>query len=244
MFPGMPRSRRSVPQPDAAVVPTAELLADPSRVAMLWALMDGRRLPAGDLARIACIRPSTASEHLARLVEAGWLGVEQTGRHRYLRLIHPGVAELLETLAVVGGTTQPSARQVGPTGAMRLARSCYDHLAGQAGVALTSALLAGGALVEDGLGYRVTATGRERFARLGIDTDAIAEEATARRRHFARMCLDWSERRHHVAGALGSALLALVLERGWFARMPDTRALRLSNDGRRALQKEFGVRLL
>lgn len=240
----MPRSRRAVPQPDAAVVPTAELLADPSRVAMLWALMDGRRLPAGDLARLAGIRPSTASEHLGRLVEAGWLGVEQTGRHRYLRLIHPGVAELLETMAVVGGTTQPSARQVGPTGAMRLARSCYDHLAGQAGVALTSALLDSRALMEEGLGYRVTAAGRDRFAALGIDTDALAAEANARRRHFARMCLDWSERRHHVAGALGGALLTVVLERAWFVRMPNTRALRLSNDGRRVLQREFGVRLL
>ncbi len=239
----MPRSRRSVHPPDAAVVPTAVLLADPSRVTMLWALMDGRRLPAGDLARLAGIRASTASEHLARLIDAGWLSVEQTGRHRYLRLVHPGVAELLETMAVVDGTPQPSMRRVGPTGAMRLARSCYDHLAGQAGVALTDALLAGGALTEEGLGYRVTASGRDRFAALGIDTDAIATEANARRRHFARMCLDWSERRYHVAGALGNALLALVLERGWFERMPDTRALRLSNGGRRALQREFDVRL-
>jgi DNA-binding transcriptional ArsR family regulator len=240
----MPSSRRPAPAPDASVVPAAELLADASRVTMLWALMDGRRLPAGDLARLAGIRASTASEHLARLVHAGWLGVEQVGRHRYLRLIHPGVAELLETMAVLDGVSTPTPRAVGPTGAMRLARSCYDHLAGQAGVALTEALLQSGTLLEDSLGYRVSAAGRERFAAWGIDTDALAHEATTRRRHFARMCLDWSERRYHVAGALGAALLGLVLERGWFERQPETRALRLTNSGRRALQRELGVRLL
>jgi DNA-binding transcriptional ArsR family regulator len=240
----MARSRRSVRAPDTTVVHTAALLADPSRVAMMWALMDGRRLPAGDLARIAGIRASTASEHLARLVEAGWLGAEQVGRHRYIRIIHPGVAELLETMAVVGGATPKSLREVGPTGAMRLARSCYDHLAGQAGVALTRALLTNNVLQEEGPGYLVTVSGRGRFAALGIDTDALTAEARTRRRHFARACLDWSERREHVAGLLGSALLTLVLERGWFARKADTRALRLTNDGRRALQREFGVRLL
>lgn len=239
----MPRSRRAALPPDAAVTPTATLLADPSRVAMLWALLDGRRLPAGDLARVARIRPSTASAHIARLVDAGWLGVEQAGRHRYLRLVHPGVAELLERMAAVDGAAPPSPRQVGPTGAMRLARSCYDHLAGHAGVALASALVRDGALVEDGLAYRVTASGRERFAALGIDTDALAADARARRRDVARLCLDWSERRHHVAGLLGSALLALVLERGWFERMPGTRALRPTNDGRRAFQREFDARL-
>mgnify|MGYP002780284029 CR=1 FL=1 len=201
-------------------------------------------MPAGDLARLAGIQPSTATAHLARLVAAGWLGVEQVGRHRYLRLIHPGVAELIETMAGLGGTPEASRRQVGPSGAMRLARSCYDHLAGHAGVALTNALVLDGALAEDGLTYRVTAAGRERFAAMGVDTEALAAESMARRRHFARMCLDWSERRFHVAGALGSALLALVLERGWFSRVPDTRALRLTNEGRRAFQREFGVRLL
>jgi len=239
----MSKSRRSTRASDASVVPTATLLADPSRVAMLWALMDGRRLPAGDLARIAGIRPSTATEHLTRLIEAGWLAVEQFGRHRYLRLVHPGVAELLENMAVVSSQAPASARPVGPSGAIRLARSCYDHLAGQAGVALTDALLASGAFAEEGRNYRITDIGRARFAELGIDTDSLASEARARRRHLARACLDWSERRDHVAGVLGSALLALVIEREWFVRTPETRALRLTNDGRRALQREFGVRL-
>nr|MCU0633716.1 hypothetical protein [Gemmatimonadaceae bacterium] len=171
-------------------------------------------------------------------------GVEQVGRHRYLRLVHPAVAELLETLAVVGDAPATTARPVGPTGALRLARSCYDHLAGQAGVALTDAFRTAGLLEEAGLDYRVTGAGRERFASLGIATDALAADAITRRRHFARMCLDWSERRYHVAGALGSALLTLVLERGWFERLPKTRALRLTNSGRRALQREFGVRLV
>jgi DNA-binding transcriptional ArsR family regulator len=230
--------------PEVTVVHLATLLADHTRAAMLWALMDGRRLPIGDLARIAGVSASTASAHLSRLVEAQWLAVEQIGRHRYVRLANPMVAELLETLAATGGVPIAPVRAVGPTGAIRLARSCYDHLAGQAGVALTDALLGGGLLTSDGFSVQVTDAGRVRLAELDVDTDTIAAEAMRRRRQFARLCLDWSERRHHLAGALGEALLELVLARGWFERMPKTRALKLTNSGRRALQREFAVRLL
>jgi DNA-binding transcriptional ArsR family regulator len=239
----MRRRRRSAPAADAAVVPVASLLADEARVAMLWALMDGRPMPAGDLARVAGVSASTASGHLARLVDAGWLLVEPRGRHRYLRLARPDVAALLEALAVVGGAPASAARPPDRRGALQLARSCYDHLAGQAGVALTAALVDQRLLRIAQRTVHVTTAGRERFAALGIDTDALAEEAEQRRRHFARLCLDWSERQEHLAGVLGSVVLALVLERGWFERMRDSRALRLTNSGRRALQREFGVRL-
>lgn len=243
----MPRAHPSPRHatPDAAVAPAAALLSDPARVRILWALVDGRALPAGELARAAGVGASTASAHLRRLTEAGWVAAEPYGRHRYMRLVQPDVAALLEALAVVGGAAGmgPSVSS-GPAGDLRLARSCYDHLAGRAGVELAAALLREGAVEEEGRTCRVTTSGRDRLARLGIDTVALEREAARSRRYFARTCLDWSERRHHLAGALGQALLELTLNRGWFERRRGTRALRLSNSGRRALQREFGVRLV
>jgi DNA-binding transcriptional ArsR family regulator len=242
----MPPSRRKPrASTDASVTPAAALLADPARVAMLWALVDGRALPAGELARAAGVSPSTASAHLGRLAAAGWVGVEDQGRHRYMRLINPDVAALLEALAVVGGPLpEIPGGSSGPSDELRLARSCYDHLAGRAGVALTEALVADGCLVEDGRTYAVTPAGQARLGGLGIDSDAVAMEARERRRYLARVCLDWSERRHHLAGALGQALLTRVLALGWFERRQGTRALVLTNAGRRALWRELGVRLI
>lgn len=245
-IPAMPAARhRPNPSADASVAPAAALLADPARVAMLWALIDGRALPAGELARAAGVSPSTASAHLGRLVAAKWVGAEDQGRHRYMRLINPDVADLLEALAVVGGPPPeaPGGRG-GPSDELRLARSCYDHLAGRAGVALTEALVADGSIAEDGRTYGVTPSGRIRLGGLGIDTEAIAAEARKSRRYLARVCLDWSERRHHLAGALGQALLNQVLALGWFERRRGSRALRLTNAGRRALWREWGVRLM
>jgi DNA-binding transcriptional ArsR family regulator len=238
-----PPRRRSAEARDASIAPAAALLADPARVAMLLALVDGRALPAGELARAAGISASTASAHLARLAAAGWVGAEEQGRHRYVRLIHPDVAGLLEALAVVGGSPPRAAESgSGPPEHLRLARSCYDHLAGRAGVLLTEALLNDGSLVEEGRIYGITSAGRQRLGRLEIDADHLAEEARRSRRYLARACLDWSERRHHMAGALGAALLERVLTLGWFERRKGTRALRLTNEGRRGLWREFGVR--
>jgi len=227
------------------VAPAAALLADPARVAILWALIDGRALPAGELAHAAGVTASTASTHLRRLAAAGWIGVEDQGRHRYMRLINGDVAGLLEALAVVGGPPpDPPGDRRGPPEALRLARSCYDHLAGRAGVALTEALVADGSLAEEGRTYTITPSGRTRLGELGIDIVAIEEEARKGRRYLARVCLDWSERRPHLAGALGQALLAQVVARGWFERRRGTRALRLTGTGRRTLWSEFGVRLI
>lgn len=230
---------------DADVAPAAALLADPARVAILMALMDGRALPAGELARAAGVGASTASSHLSRLIKAGWVDVEDQGRHRYMRLINPDVAGLLEALAVVGGppVTRHQERG-GPPEELRMARSCYDHLAGRAGVALAESLLRDGSLVEEGRLYTVTESGEGRLSQFGIDVGRLAEEARKNRRYLARNCLDWSERRHHIAGALGTALLERVLELGWFERRRGTRALRLTNEGRRAIQRQFQVRLV
>ena len=237
--------RRSAIPVDASVAPAAALLADPARVAILWALVDGRALPAGELARSAGVSPSTGSAHLGRLLSAGWVAAEQHGRHRYFRLCNADVAQVLESLALLGAP--PGASKPGPSGVasdLRLARSCYDHLAGAAGVALTEALSSEGTIVLEGRGYTISAAGRVRLASLGIDTEEVTADARADGRYLARACLDWSERRYHLAGALGHALLLRVLERGWFERRRATRALRLTNTGRRALQREFGVRLV
>lgn len=237
-------SARRVTQ-DADVAPAAALLADPARVAMLMALMDGRALPAGELARAGGVSASTASSHLGRLLKAGWIGVEDQGRHRYMRLINPDVAGLLEALAVVGGPpAAPYQQKSGPPEELRLARSCYDHLAGRAGVAMAEALVKEGTLVEEGRLYTVTSEGQSRLARLGIEVSALAEETRRNRRYLAKACLDWSERRHHIAGALGTALLEFLLERGWFERRRGSRGLRLTNSGRRAMQKEFEIQLI
>ena len=230
---------------DASVAPAAALLADPARVAILWALVDGRALPAGALARAAGVGPSTASAHLGRLLSARWVAAEQHGRHRYFRLCNGDIAQVLEALALLGAPPAAGRAGAGAVGTdLRLARSCYDHLAGSAGVALTEALTGDGTIVLEGRTYTISAAGRGRLEKIGIDVEGIATEARTSGRYLARACLDWSERRYHLAGALGSALLTRVLEQGWFERRRGTRALRLTNVGRRTLQRVFGVRLL
>jgi DNA-binding transcriptional ArsR family regulator len=241
----MPKRR-----PDASIAPVAALLADPARAAMLWALADGRMLPAGELAQAARVTASTASHHLARLVDGGLVGVERHGRHRYFHLAAPEVAAALEALAVVHPPTviaTPS--DAAPHDALRFARSCYDHLAGYAGVKLTDALVgeasvSAPSLIRTGRVYRLTPEGENQLERLGIDGAAVMEAGRAAGRLPARACLDWSERRYHLAGALGRALLERVLALGWFERKRGTRALVLTSVGRRAVQREFGVRLL
>lgn len=222
------------------VVPIAALIADPARSAMLWALSDGRALPAGELARIAAVTPATTSEHLAKLVAGGLIIGERHGRHRYYRLANPDVVGAMEALAVASRPTP--ARTAGEAYAgklLRFARTCYDHLAGFVGVAVTEALVESGALRLEGRAYVVTADGEARFAELGIDVPALRSE----RRAFARACLDWSERRYHLAGALGARLCERLIALKWLERQPGTRALRVSSAGRRALQRSFGIRV-
>jgi DNA-binding transcriptional ArsR family regulator len=232
-------------RPDASVAPAAALLADPARVAILLALVDGRALPAGELARAAGVGASTVSSHLRRLLLARWVAAERHGRHRYFRLINGEVAGVIEALATVGTGPAPLARRAATVGNdLRLGRSCYDHLAGQSGVMLTEALLKEGTLLLEGRTYSLGAEGPARLSRLGIDTGEVLASAKQTGWFFARACLDWSERRYHLAGGLGQALLVRVLELGWFERRRGTRALQLTNLGRRAVQREFGVRLV
>jgi DNA-binding transcriptional ArsR family regulator len=218
-------------------------VGDPARAAMLGALMDGRALTATELARVAAISPATASGHLARLISVGLLVVEKQGRHRYHRLAGPEVARMLESIMGLAGATAlaPSPPRVGPRDQeLRRARTCYDHLAGALGVAIADALGASGAVEIEGEAALLTESGRARMVALGI---LGAENAARSARPVCRPCLDWSERRPHLAGQLGAALLTHALGQGWVRRRANTRALEITPMGDIGFTKAFGVSL-
>lgn len=222
------------------IAEAAALIGDPSRAAMLSALMDGRALTATELAYASGITPQTASGHLARLTEARLVAVEKQGRHRYYRLANEHVAHALEALAVLAVHGAPRHRPTGPRDdAMRFARTCYDHLAGRVGVSLTRSLVINGYLEEGSDEFGITPEGRDRLAAFGLDIDALE----GARRAFAGRCLDWSERTPHLGGALGAALLMQLEARGWIARKEGTRAVALTPSGEIALRREFGIAL-
>jgi DNA-binding transcriptional ArsR family regulator len=215
---------------NADLASVGALLAEPARAKVLLALGDGRSLPASMLASEAGVSPSTASHHLARLVDGGLLSVASRGRHRYYALAGPRVAELLEAVARVAPTEPVTSLRAGTRAhALRYARHCYDHLAGRLGVAVAEALVV---MRNDSL--EVTEAGAGKLAAIGVE--AHAGES-------ARACLDWTEQRPHVAGRLGRTLLQRLLELDWLQRRTGTRALRLSDVGRVALQSELGVTL-
>ena len=215
---------------NADLASVGSLLAGPARAKVLMALNDGRSLPASMLASEAGVSPSTASHHLARLVDGGLLTVAPRGCHRYYALAGPQVAELLEAVARVAPVQPVTSLRAGTRAhALRYARHCYDHLAGRLGVAVAEALVV---VRDDGL--TVTEAGADRLQAIGV---------AARAGESARACLDWTEQRHHVAGALGRALLQRLLELDWLQRTPSTRALQLSDAGRAAVQLELGVTL-
>lgn len=214
----------------------ARLMGDAARANMLTALMGGLALTAGELARAARITPQTASGHLGRMVEAHLLVVERQGRHRYFRLASPEVAHALDALMVLAAGRPRRHAPVGPRdAALRLARTCYDHMAGRLAIAIADALVAQGAVVMADGAALVTDEGRRLLADLGIAL------GTAGRRPLCRTCLDWSERRPHLAGRLGSALLDHALECGWVGRTPDSRVLRVLPEGEAALCLAFGL---
>lgn len=224
---------------DAAIAPVAEILSDPARVAMLMALSDGREVPASELALAAGVTAPTASAHLARLTNVGLIGVRREGRHRFYRLVRPELVQAMEALAVLAPEAAPRTHRQARIGrAVRAARTCYDHLAGQLGVALTQALVARGALRQDERQFEVTPAGAGLFAGFGIDLDDVRSH----RRGFAPLCLDWSERLPHVAGSLGAALLASLFDRGWIRRTSDSRAVTVTLAGRRGLERTFGLK--
>jgi hypothetical protein len=208
---------------------------------MLYCLLDGHARTSTELAIVGEVSPSTASAHLARLIERRLVSMTSQGKHRYYRLAGPAVARVLEALSAAAG--QDRTEFVPGTPAhLRLARTCYDHMAGHAAVLLRERFEQLGWLCAstdaDGE-YEVTAAGHEAFAAFGIDVAAVR----ALRRRFAFACVDWSERRPHIAGALGQALLRAALERKWFVQDLDSRALRITPAGRRQLRARFGLDL-
>jgi DNA-binding transcriptional ArsR family regulator len=217
---------------------TAALIGDPTRAAMLAALLGGKALTASELAHGACVSPQTASMHLARLLDGGLLRVVASGRHRYYQLAGGHVAQVLETLSTIAPPAQvTSLRQSESARAIRFARTCYDHLAGTVGVALTERLVECDILAQFGDAYQVTATGIAWLADHAID----AERVMHHRRVAARACLDWSERRSHVAGAFGAVLADWLLTQGWLGRVPGSRALRLTEAGRTGFAREWNL---
>lgn len=211
----------------------AALVGDHARAEVLTALMSGMALTATELAAVAGVTKQTISGHLAKLVDARLLAVEAQGRHRYFRLADADVARLLESLMSVAFRTGALRLRSSPREpALRKARVCYDHLAGELGVVVYDRLAQAGAFTVDGDGIVLTAAGRLLVGAIGIDLEALAST----RRPLCRTCLDWSERRHHLAGALGSALMARYQQLGWASRAKDSRVMAFTVAGEQALR--------
>lgn len=218
---------------------TAFLIAEPSRAAMLVALMDGRALPAGELARASGVTAQTASSHLAKLLEGGLVSVETEGRHRYYRLADPHIAQTLEHLGAIH--PGPKGRPMMPSPQhrkLRFCRCCYDHLAGQVGVAVTRALQNHGYIrPADDKQFIVTPAGTRWFGGIGLDVAGIAPT----RRGLARQCLDWTERTHHLAGPLGAGLMATLCAHGWLRRSETSRAVAVTPKGWLEFRRSLGM---
>lgn len=205
------------------------------------ALLDGRAWTAGELARHASVSPSTASEHLSRLIDGGLLVEERQGRHRYVRLADPATAALIEDLASYERSPADAPKNLRESTRMTAearARTCYDHLAGHLGVTITDAVVARGFVTEES-GLAVTEPGRLWFAELGIDLPELKRRST---RPLVRTCLDWTERRPHLAGTIGAALCAHALDHEWVERIGGGRALRVTPRGTRELGERLGMK--
>lgn len=225
---------------DPNVAEIAALIGDPVRASMLFALLAGGDLPASELAFRAGASPQACSAHLKKLVAAGLLSSRAAGRQRLFRLASPGVAHAMEALAAIS----PPARVVAlaqstEIARLREARSCYDHLAGRLGVAVTERFMACGALRLAAKEFELTPSGEKLLSSFGVDVDA----ARSSRRNFARVCIDWTERRPHLSGSLGAQVLECFVGRKWVARNKGDRSLRITPQGRTELEKRFSIRL-
>jgi DNA-binding transcriptional ArsR family regulator len=227
-------------EPDIA--PIAMLFADPARAQILRSLMDGTRRPAGELAYAANISPQSASAHLAKLVGGGLLVSEAQGRHRYFRIASAEVAAAIESLASLSVAVGPRApRRPLPSQSVPIQflyyRTCYDHLAGETAVQICLAMLKARWLTPEGRAFRLTRLGEENLGALDIDIAAVRES----RRVFARACVDLTERRPHIGGALGAALLSLYVKRGWILRARRSRVVSITPKGQDAFRRALGV---
>ncbi len=216
----------------------ASLLGETSRATMLASMMDGRFHTASELAYMAAIKPQTASFHLAKLVDGKLVKVEKQGRHRYFQLAGEDIAQLLESFLIM--SPPPEVRSLKQSSQMKIlqdARTCYDHLAGKLGVQLTESLLNTGYLELDQKQFVITAEGTQFFTDFGLDLD----ELKRKRRSFSHACLDWSERRYHLGGALGHGLLTHLLNLEWITRVPSIRAIKVTEKGRTGFKEVFNM---
>lgn len=226
---------------EANVATPAALIGDPARAAMLMALMDGRAMPATQLAWAAGITPQSASNHLGKLTGGGLVTVTRQGRHRYYRLAGPHVAQALEALSSLSPVPKPMDPPLSPKARrLREARTCYDHLAGRLGVALAEAMERAGLFEADGEDrYRLTPEGEARLRGLGVDLAAIRPNP----RGTLRPCLDWTERRPHLSGPIAARLLERLFTLGWIVRGREGRSAVLTPTGREGLKRTFGLEL-
>ena len=224
-----------------AITRIAALLADPARARMVWTLIDGTMRPAGELAYAANVSAQSASMHLAKLVDGGLLAAQPQGRHRYFRLASPEVAGVVEDLASVGAAGRAReprpARPAAAPAQFLIARTCYGHLAGETAVRILQAMLEHRWLVPDGRGYALTTAGERKLGALRIDLATVRQG----RRAFARPCVDLTQRRPHLGGALGDALLNAYVARGWVQRQRRSRAVNITPKGSEAFRLAFGI---
>jgi DNA-binding transcriptional ArsR family regulator len=219
----------------------ASLLADSSRAAMIALLMDGRHHPAGELAAAAAVTPQTASFHLSKMVETGIVMVEKHGRHRYYRIGRQEDAVIIEQiLTLVKPVEVRSLRESVQMRTLRHARFCYDHLAGQVAVAITESMVAHNYLHIEGMDYIITESGEPFFKDLGIHLKDLRKK----RRSFSRCCLDWTERKYHLAGSLGHALTDHLFQLQWLIRHDSGRGVHVTKEGEAGIYRTFGIDLL
>jgi len=220
------------------IAEVAALVGDPARATMMSALLDGRALTASELASAARITPQTASAHLAKLTEAGMLSVVRSGRHRHFRLASPAVAEMIDGIVAVALEKRPRYRPLSRQArALSAARMCYDHLAGRLSVDLTDAFVAREYVVPDDEAAEITTAGARFFTEFGVELPTLRST----RRHSCRLCLDWTERRPHIAGAIGVALTKRYFDLGWVERTKRSHAVVVTPLGWRGFRETFGV---
>jgi DNA-binding transcriptional ArsR family regulator len=215
----------------------AGLIGDPARSDMLLALLTGQALTAGELSIIAGVSAQNASGHLQKLLEGRLVSIEAQGRHRYYRLSSPEVANALESLAAVSANRTFRRDELPQLAHIRFCRTCYDHMAGKVAVQITSSLVEKDFIQESGRDFMITAIGEDFFQSWGIGVRSLH----AQRRRLARRCLDWTERKPHISGALGAAILQRCKDLRWIAPIRGSRAMRLTTLGEEKMSKQFGL---
>ena len=218
----------------------ASLLGDKARAVMLWRLLDGRSYTAMELSTCADISAQSTSNHLTKLLDAKIIAVEKQGRHRYYRFANPEIAQVIESMASLVPLNKPSTKtkQI-EFNEFVYARTCYDHLAGKIGVGITNSLTKGGIIQTYEKGYIVTSSGKDWFQSMGINVD----EVKLQKRSFAHQCLDWSERKHHMAGALGASLLNKMIDNDWIRRKKNSREVIITLSGEIELRNRLHLKI-